>query len=151
MQNTSTCSLDDAQLQTRASSFVIASSSMSLAKQLMALVAIYQAQQVIKPIAVCFIMSPPPVHLSSCVDHLRWPITAPLLQANGRMSACRTRPEANPGGPQGGAQTGRSLGGAGRKLSRCGSEAKCCGGSATPLGPIFGSPERTHGDQTREN
>ena len=34
------------------------------------------------------------------------------------MSACRTEPAANPGGPQGGAQTGRSPeGGAGGKLS----------------------------------
>ena len=36
-----------------------------------------------------------------------------LCALQGRMSACRTRPAANPGGPQGGAQTGRSPGGGG--------------------------------------
>ena len=34
-----------------------------------------------------------------------------LCAAQGHMSACRTRPAANPGGPQGGAQTGRRPGG----------------------------------------
>ena len=70
-----------------------------------------------------------------------------LCASQGRMSACRTRPAANPGGPQGGAQTGRSPGGgAGRKLSRPRFETKGCGGfPGTPPGPSRLS-ERTHGD-----
>ena len=40
------------------------------------------------------------------------------------MSACRTRLAANPRDPQGGAQTGRSPGGAGGKLSLTSSETK---------------------------
>ena len=72
MQNTSTGSLDDAQLQTRAASVVIETASTILAKQLMALVAIYQAQQVIKPIAVCCIMSPPPVLVRLTHRHAPW-------------------------------------------------------------------------------
>ena len=36
-----------------------------------------------------------------------------LCAVQGCMSACRTRPEVNPGGPQGGAQTGRSPRGGG--------------------------------------
>ena len=45
-----------------------------------------------------------------------------LCAAQRCMSACRTRVAANPGGPQGGAQTGRRWGGAGGKLSQSGSE-----------------------------
>ena len=69
-----------------------------------------------------------------------------LCATQGRMSACWTRPAANPGGPQGGAQTGRSPGGgAGRKLSRPRFEIKCCGAFRHPARTIFGSLNG-HGD-----
>ena len=50
--------------------------------------------------------------LSSSTARGRCLAYALLCVAQGRMSACRTRPAANRGGPQGGTQTGRSPGGA---------------------------------------
>ena len=79
-----------------------------------------------------------------------------LCAALGRMSACRTRPAVNPGGPQGGAQAGRSPGGggAGRKLSRPSFETKCCGGfPGTPPGPsqlTRNGHGDSHGDQNSD-
>ena len=93
----------------------------------MALVAIYQTQRISKTVAGYSIMPPQPVRLSSPVGHLFLLLAAPLLPLNSLVSVCRTRLEANPGGPQGGAQTGRSPGGgAGGKLHQPGFETKCC-------------------------
>ena len=73
-----------------------------------------------------------------------------LCAVQGCMSAFRTELAANPGGPQGGAQTGRSPGGgAGRKLSCPRSETKCCGASATPQ-DRFSALQNGHRDATRE-
>ena len=58
-------------------------------------------------------LSPRSSGLSSSATQGRCFSCALLCAALGRMSACRTRPAANPGGPQGGAQTGRSPGGGG--------------------------------------
>ena len=89
-------------------------------------------------------LSPPSLGFSPSTQSGRCSSSARFCAAQGRMSACRTRPAANPGGPQGGAQTGRRPGGgAGRKLSRPRSETKCCGGfPGTPPGP-FSALERT--------
>ena len=58
-------------------------------------------------------LSPCSLGLSSFVGSGGCSSCALLCAALGRMSACRTQPAANPGGPQGGAQTGRSPGGGG--------------------------------------
>ena len=95
-------------------------------------------------------LSPRSLGFSSSARSGRCSSSARSCAAQGRMSACRTRPAANPGGPQGGAQTGRRWGGgSGRKLSRPCSETKCCGGfPGTPPGPFTAQTERTRRHQT---
>ena len=56
-------------------------------------------------------LSPHSLGFPSSIAWGRCLACALLCATQGRMSACRTRPATNPGGPQGGAQTGRSPGG----------------------------------------
>ena len=166
MQNTTTCSLDDAQLQTRASSFVIAPASMFLANAtMMALllhVAIYQAQQVIKPIAVSlsFCMSPPPVLvcLTSSPHSLGLSsspgsggcsrLRAPLRCAGPHVcmsDTARSQPWRPPGG---GSDRAKSGGGGWTEAEPPALRNQMLRGVPPPRQDRFRLPERTHGDHT---
>ena len=59
--------------------------------------------------------SPHSLGLSSTLDSGGCLSCALICAVQGRMSVCRTGPAANPGGPQGGAQTGRRPGGGWRE------------------------------------
>ena len=147
MHNTSTASLDNAQRLTRTASFIIVTTSCSISVQSAILLRLHCLSVVMFAPSSCLsLLNPAPRSLgfSSSTQSGRCSSNARSCAAQGHMSACRTRPAANPGGPQGGAQTGRRWGGggAGRKLSRPGFETKCCRAFRQPC------QDRLHGSRT---
>ena len=94
--------------------------------------------------------SPHSLGFSSSAQSGRCSSSARSCAAQGHMSACRTRPAANPGGPQGGAQTGRRWGGgAGRKLSRPAPKPNVAGVSQVPRQDLLRLVRNGHGDTHR--
>ena len=155
MQNTSTASLDNAQRLTRASSFVIVTTNGFISLQSAILRRLHCLfRRHVAPSSCLSLLNPaphslgfsPPSHRGRCFTSAR------SYAAQGHMSACRTRPAANPGGPQGGAQTGRRPGGGGWKEAEPPSAPKpnVAGVSQVPRQDLFRLLERTHGDTRRE-